>query len=99
MRYTLRKDKLNRAVFLNNEKYLRYKHILLKDQSVNTQYRFLALNKRKWKPKGTYRGFAKNHCVLTSRCGGVLREFRLSRIKFREMANAGNLAGIQHASW
>lgn len=99
MRYTYRKDKRNRIVFLNNEKCLRYKHILSKDQSVSAQYRFFLLNKRKWKSKGIYRGFTKNHCVLTFRCGGILSKFRLSRIKFREMANAGQLAGVRQASW
>jgi small subunit ribosomal protein S14 len=41
----------------------------------------------------------RNRCQLTGRARGVLRQFRLSRLAFREMANMGLIPGIVKASW
>jgi small subunit ribosomal protein S14 len=41
----------------------------------------------------------KNYCVLTGRSKGVYKLFRLSRIKFRELALTGLLPGVIKASW
>lgn len=41
----------------------------------------------------------KNRCRVTGRGRGYLRDFGVSRIVFREMANAGYLPGIRKASW
>lgn len=41
----------------------------------------------------------KNCCRVTGRSRGYLRDFDVSRIVFREMANAGYLPGIRKASW
>lgn len=41
----------------------------------------------------------KNRCRVTGRARGYLRDFGVSRIVFREMANAGYLPGIRKASW
>jgi ribosomal protein S14 len=41
----------------------------------------------------------KNRCVLTGRNHAVLRFCRLSRIKFRELANQGLLMGVMKSSW
>lgn len=41
----------------------------------------------------------KNRCRVTGRGRGYLRDFDVSRIVFREMANAGYLPGIRKASW
>jgi len=41
----------------------------------------------------------KNRCALTGRPRGYMRVFGLSRIKFREMANAGLIPGVRKASW
>jgi small subunit ribosomal protein S14 len=98
MRYTYRKDKRNRQIFFYNEKNLRYSAVVRKDQSLNPQYRFFILNKINLK-KGLYRSRITNHCILTFRSSGMLSKFRISRIKFREMANNGYIAGIQNASW
>lgn len=36
----------------------------------------------------------RNRCVLTGRPRGVLRKFKLSRIKFQELALSGNIPGV-----
>ncbi len=40
-----------------------------------------------------------NRCQLTGRQKGYMRQFGISRINFREMANKGLIPGITKASW
>jgi small subunit ribosomal protein S14 len=41
----------------------------------------------------------RNRCVVSGRSGSVLSDFRLSRIRFRELALRGKLPGVKKASW
>jgi len=40
-----------------------------------------------------------NRCNLTGRPKGYMRQFGLSRITFREMANQGLIPGVKKSSW
>ena len=40
-----------------------------------------------------------NRCKLTGRPKGYMRQFGISRVTFREMANQGLIPGIIKASW
>ena len=40
-----------------------------------------------------------NHCQLTGRPKGYMRQFGISRINFREMALQGLIPGVKKASW
>ena len=40
-----------------------------------------------------------NRCKLTGRPKGYMRQFGISRINFREMANNGLIPGVKKASW
>lgn len=40
-----------------------------------------------------------NRCKLTGRPRGYMRQFGLSRVMFREMANNGLIPGVKKASW
>ncbi|NVK05499.1 MAG: 30S ribosomal protein S14 [Flavobacteriia bacterium] len=40
-----------------------------------------------------------NRCKLTGRPRGYMRQFGLSRVMFREMANKGLIPGVKKASW
>ncbi len=40
-----------------------------------------------------------NRCKLTGRPRGYMRQFGVSRVTFREMANAGLIPGVKKASW
>jgi small subunit ribosomal protein S14 len=40
-----------------------------------------------------------NRCKLTGRPKGYIRQFGLSRVTFREMANKGLIPGVTKASW
>ena len=41
----------------------------------------------------------RNRCVLTGRGRGVLREYGLCRMKFRELADFGHISGLTRSSW
>lgn len=62
------------------------------------------------KEAGDYEGLQKlpkdaspvrqhNRCKLTGRPKGYMRQFGLSRVMFREMANQGLIPGVKKASW
>ena len=40
-----------------------------------------------------------NRCKLTGRPRGYIRQFGISRIRFREMASNGLIPGVKKASW
>jgi len=40
-----------------------------------------------------------NRCKITGRPKGYMRQFGLSRVMFREMANKGLIPGVRKASW
>jgi len=40
-----------------------------------------------------------NRCKLTGRPKGYMRQFGVSRVTFREMANQGLIPGVTKASW
>ena len=40
-----------------------------------------------------------NRCKLTGRPKGYMRQFGISRVTFREMANQGLIPGVRKASW
>ena len=41
----------------------------------------------------------RNRCKLTGRPRGYMRQFGISRVTFREMANFGLIPGVKKASW
>lgn len=62
------------------------------------------------KAAGDYEGLQKlpknaspvrlhNRCKLTGRPKGYMRQFGVSRVMFREMANNGLIPGVKKASW
>jgi small subunit ribosomal protein S14 len=40
-----------------------------------------------------------NRCQLTGRPRGFMRQFGISRVLFRKMANEGKIPGVTKASW
>ena len=40
-----------------------------------------------------------NRCKITGRSKGYMRQFGISRVMFREMANFGKIPGVKKASW
>lgn len=69
-----------------------------------------AKKREELKAAGDYIGLARlprnsskvrlhNRCKLTGRPKGYMRQFGISRITFREMANNGLIPGVTKASW
>jgi small subunit ribosomal protein S14 len=69
-----------------------------------------AKKRKALKDAGDYEGLQKlpknaspirmhNRCKLTGRPKGYMRQFGLSRVTFREMANQGLIPGVRKASW
>ncbi len=69
-----------------------------------------AAKRAELKAKGDWEGLQKlprnsspvrlhNRCQLTGRPKGYMRQFGISRINFREMANNGMIPGVKKASW
>ena len=50
-------------------------------------------------PKNSSRVRLHNRCLITGRPKGYMRQFGISRVMFREMANKGLIPGITKASW
>lgn len=50
-------------------------------------------------PKNSSPTRLKNRCGITGRGRGYLRDFGLSRIKFRELASVGEIPGVRKSSW
>ena len=50
-------------------------------------------------PKNSMAVRMHNRCQLTGRPRGYMRQFGISRVTFREMANSGMIPGITKASW
>ena len=50
-------------------------------------------------PKNSSRVRMHNRCKLTGRPKGYMRQFGISRVMFREMANKGLIPGVRKASW
>ena len=79
----------------------------LKRQKLVAKY---ATIRAELKAAGDYEGLDKlpknaspirlhNRCKLTGRPRGYMRKFGISRVTFRELANAGKIPGVTKASW
>ncbi|HSW72922.1 MAG TPA: 30S ribosomal protein S14 [Chlamydiales bacterium] len=85
-------------VRLKWDKRKELKEIILKPTTseADRQDAVIALNKL---PRNSSKVRLRNRCSLTGRARGYLRKFKLSRLCFREMANAGMIPGVVKASW
>ena len=50
-------------------------------------------------PRCTSPTRAVNRCLVSGRRRAFIRRFKLSRISFRELANAGMIPGVTKSSW
>lgn len=41
----------------------------------------------------------RNFCIISGRSRGIVKEFRISRMFFKQFANFGLLEGIRKSSW
>ncbi|MBD66776.1 MAG: 30S ribosomal protein S14 [Halobacteriovoraceae bacterium] len=69
------------------------------DESLSDEERDEAMKKLQKMPRDTSRIRVRNRCVVTGRPHGYYRDFKLSRIAFRELAHQGMIPGVTKASW
>jgi len=50
-------------------------------------------------PRNSSKVRLHNRCALTGRPRGYIRQFGISRVKFRKMALEGLIPGVKKASW
>lgn len=85
-------------VQLKWEKRQQLKKTIL-DQATSEEDRMKAVVQLDKLPKNSSPVRLRNRCQMTGRSRGFLRKFKLSRLCFREMANAGMIPGVVKASW
>lgn len=69
------------------------------DLKLSDEERDAARAKLQKLPRNANPNRIRNRCELTGRPRGVYRDFKLSRNKFRELANNGLIPGVTKASW
>lgn len=79
-------------------KRLQYKSII-KNQNLAKEIRYNYIRKLNELNRNSCKTRVENRCIYTGRAKAVYKMFRLSRIKFRELASQGLLPGVEKASW
>ncbi len=97
MKQLIASDKKKREVYSKNEK----KRLILKG-IVNNEFlpkkiRNKALISLSYTPG--YFVQIKNRCIYTGRARAYIKEFRVSRLVFKNLANNGYFRGVMKASW
>mgnify|MGYP000250513464 FL=1 len=72
---------------------------IIADETASDEDRDTAMMKLQKMPRDTSRIRVRNRCEITGRPRGVYRDFKLSRITFRELAHKGMIPGVTKASW
>ncbi|MCY3975164.1 MAG: 30S ribosomal protein S14 [Simkaniaceae bacterium] len=71
----------------------------IRDPHTSEEEKGIAIERLNRLPKNSSPTRGRNRCLLTGRCRGYLRKFRISRLCFRELANSGNIPGVVKTSW
>ena len=97
--YGLEKDKRTRYFWSKNElNMIAFKYIISSDLSKEyKQYIYHKFLKKFHLNSSQSR--IVNRCVFCSRSHWILREFRVTRMTFRDYADFGNINGVRRASW
>ncbi len=73
--------------------------VKIKNTSLSDEERTEAMFTLQRLPKNSCPTRYRNRCELTGRPRAYYRDFRLSRIQFREMALRGIIPGVKKSSW
>ena len=69
------------------------------DKDTSMEDRFAAVMTLAKLPRNSAANRQHSRCELTGRPRGFYRKFKLCRIKFRELASAGQIPGVVKSSW
>jgi len=84
---------------MDNEIVRRAYLAVARNQSLLPQVRYQAQLQLNTFGRFTRPSEVKNRCTESGRGRGIISEFGLCRIKFREKALAGEIPGVRKASW
>jgi len=99
MKNQIHRDQKKRKLYLKYEiTRLVYKSCI-HDLNIPKDIRYVAAQQLNKLPRNSSRGRIKNRCILTGRGHSILNHWKLSRIKFRELASKGLLMGVTKSSW
>lgn len=87
-----------RIVANQSEKRAALKKMVM-DKSVTLEERFGAVLKLGAMSRDGSKVRIRNRCEVSGRARGFYRNFRLSRIAFRELASMGKIPGVTKSSW
>lgn len=96
---SIEKDKQRRQLFQSNELKRRQYKLIIENLALPTEVRAQAVILLNNLPRSSSSVRLRNRCALTGRSRGVLRKWRMSRVRFRELASQGALLGVSKSSW
>jgi len=95
----IERDKRKRKCYLTLFKKRENLKKLLKDRDQDMSIRYKAQLELNKLSKDSSRVRLSNRCLLTGRTHSVLKSFRISRIKIRELVSIGLINGTKKSSW
>jgi small subunit ribosomal protein S14 len=98
MRYSLVRDQKIRDKFKDREDGYRALRALYFNNFISPELRELA-RERLLKNGGGLITKIRNRCVLTGRSRGIVKDYKISRLTFKELAGSGLLVGVKKKSW
>lgn len=93
------KDKFRRHLYHSLEKKKKVLKAIYKNENLPKELRYKAYFILKNFSKNSSITRIRNRCVITNRSRSIYKNFKLSRLTFRNLANQGYLVGIRKASW
>ena len=98
MKILLTKDKNRRDQYSLFEKKRVILKAILNDLDLSKNLRNAIYKRLLQLPKNSSRTKITNRCVITNRSKSVYKQFKMSRIVFRDLALKGQLVGVRKAS-
>ena len=92
-------DEKRRSLFQRLEGSRTFLKSVIRNRNLTEDSRSFFIRKLHKKPRNSSKVRIRNRCTLTGRGRGVFKDFRISRIKFRELASQGLIPGVTKTSW
>jgi len=99
MKYLIEKDKRKRYKVKQFEKRRLLLKTISRTEHLPRRIQWKARLKLSKLPRNGSSVRTHNRCVMTGRSKAVYNIFKISRIKFRELASSGLIPGVKKVSW